>query len=312
MNVIHWLKRHFIPHEHNGYRPHSLRTRSVIFVLSLICIIEASFLLQSFYVQKTGFFASILQNVLISETNSSREARDMTFLNESALLDAAAKMKAEDMASKSYFAHFSPEGIDPWYWMKKVGYEYSYAGENLAINFSDSEDVIKAWLNSPTHRENMLNRHFTEIGIGIAKGTYENKETIFIVQMFGKPVQPQVSVVPVSVVPTSPPSIENVATRAISNENNQPIVLGETSQAFQETSPASLLTWKVVTSPKKISNYLYAVLMIIVLIALLLNVVIKTKIQHPQLILNGLALLVILNTVLILNHYLALANATIF
>ncbi|TSA44603.1 CAP domain-containing protein [bacterium] len=294
------LKKYFIPHEGNNFKPHSLRTGSVIFILTLVLIIEAGFLLQSLYVQKTGLFASILQNVLVSETNGSRQVEDIPSLKENGLLDTAAKMKAEDMASKSYFAHTSPDGIDPWYWISKAGYKYSYAGENLAINFSDSIDVIKAWLNSPAHRENMLSQHFTEIGIGIAKGTYENKETIFIVQMFGKPVQP-----PIVASNGGPTAVENIATSAISNSNNQPVVLGE-------TSPASLLTQKAITSPKTVSNYLYAVLMMIVSIALLLNVVIEARIQHPRLIISGVALLVILNAALILNHYLAFANAAIF
>jgi hypothetical protein len=158
---INWFKKYFIPHEHNGYRPHFLRTGSVVLVLALILVIEACFLLQSLYVRKTDLFASILQNVLVSETNGSRQSTNLISLKESALLDAAAKMKAEDMASKGYFAHVSPDGIDPWYWISKAGYKYSYAGENLAVNFSDSEDVIKAWLNSPTHRANILDAHFT-------------------------------------------------------------------------------------------------------------------------------------------------------
>ncbi|MGC9610944.1 MAG: CAP domain-containing protein [Minisyncoccia bacterium] len=298
------LKKYFIPHEGNEFKPHSLRAESAIFALTLILIIEACFLLQSFYIQKTGLYASILQNVLVSETNDSRQSGNLFSLKESALLDTAAKMKAEDMASKGYFAHVSPDGIDPWYWISKAGYKYSYAGENLAINFSDSEDVIKAWLNSPAHRDNILDAHFTEIGIGIAKGTYRGKETIFIAQMFGRPVKSQVSV-----LPKSSPSI---ATSAISNSNNQPIVLGETSQVLGEASPVSLLTQKAVTSPNTVSNYLYAVLMIIVSIALLLNVAIRAKIQHPRLILNGVALLVILNAALILNSYLAFENAAIF
>ena len=128
--------------------------------------------------------------------------------------------------------------------------------------------------------------------------------------MFGKPVQSQVSALPQllpSIVASNggPAAVKNVATSVVSNENSQPIVLGETSSA-------SLLTQKVITSPKTTSNYLYAVLMMIVSIALLLNVVIKPKIQHPRLILNGVALLVILNAALILNHYLAFANAAIF
>ena len=62
-------------------------------------------------------------------------------------------MKAQDMATLGYFAHVSPDGKTPWYWIEKVGYDYQYAGENLAINFSDSKDVTNAWMASPLHKE---------------------------------------------------------------------------------------------------------------------------------------------------------------
>jgi hypothetical protein len=196
MSIKHWIKKYFIPHERNDHRPHLLRTESAVFVLLMILIIEVSFMVQPIFFQKTGLFASILQNVLVSETNSSRQSENLSLLKENSLLDAAAKMKAEDMASKGYFAHISPEGLAPWHWMKQTGYNYTYAGENLAINFSDSEDVIKAWLNSPAHRENLFSRHFTEIGIATARGTYEGRETIFVVQMFGAPAQLPTTVLP--------------------------------------------------------------------------------------------------------------------
>ncbi|MEK7626797.1 MAG: CAP domain-containing protein [Patescibacteria group bacterium] len=304
------LKKYFIPHEGNDFKPHSLRTGSAVFVLALILVVEACFFLQSLYIRKTSFFASILQNVLVSETNGSRQSSNLFSLKESGLLNVAAKMKAEDMASKGYFAHVSPDGVDPWYWINKAGYKYSYAGENLAINFSDSDDVIKAWLNSPAHRDNILNAHFTEIGIGIAKGMYEGKETVFIAQMFGKPVKSQVSVPPrsfpsVTVSGEEPASVKNIATSVVPDDNSRPVVLGE-------TSPVSLLVWTAATSPKIVSNNLYAFLMIIIAIALLLNVAIRPRIQHPRLVLNGVSLLVILNAFLILNNYLAFVNARIF
>ena len=88
------------------------------------------------------------------------------------------------MAEKGYFAHTSPEGVAPWHWLKQVGYEYSYAGENLAIRFSDSDKLVQAWLSSPTHRANILKENFTHIGVGVATGTYQGKETLFVAQFF--------------------------------------------------------------------------------------------------------------------------------
>jgi len=104
-------------------------------------------------------------------------------------LDAAAKQKAEDMFQNNYFSHFSPTGVSPWYWINKSGYNYHYAGENLAMNFIDSEEVVRAWLNSPGHRENLLNKNYQDIGIAVLPADF-SKQGInqpIVVQLFGSP-----------------------------------------------------------------------------------------------------------------------------
>ncbi len=63
------------------------------------------------------------------------------------VLERAAQAKADDMAAKSYFSHNSPDGVTPWFWLNQAGYVFTYAGENLAANFSDSIDVEKlGWI----------------------------------------------------------------------------------------------------------------------------------------------------------------------
>ena len=103
------------------------------------------------------------------------------------MLARGAQLKADDMASKGYFSHTGPDGSAPWKWFQAAGYRYEYAGENLAVNFNESEDVVDAWLKSPTHRANIMKANFTEVGIGVATGTYKGKEATFVVQFFGKP-----------------------------------------------------------------------------------------------------------------------------
>lgn len=94
-------------------------------------------------------------------------------------------MKAEDMVRDGYFSHIAKDGKNPWYWIKEAGYRFKYAGENLAVLFDSANDIEKAWLNSPSHRENILNSKFTEIGVGIATGTYKGVETHYVVEIFG-------------------------------------------------------------------------------------------------------------------------------
>jgi hypothetical protein len=109
------------------------------------------------------------------------------------------------MASKGYFEHTSPQGLTPWYWFENVGYNFSYAGENLAVNFSDSRDVTNAWMNSPEHRANILSGDFTQIGIATAQGVYNGQQVVFVVEEFGTP-----AAAPVAFVNTA--SVQSVAT----------------------------------------------------------------------------------------------------
>jgi hypothetical protein len=75
-----------------------------------------------------------------------------------------------------------------------------HAGENLAIHFTDSSDVVGAWMDSPTHRANIMNGNYTEIGVGTAEGTYEGFKTMYVVQLFGTPALSTVASIATPVV----------------------------------------------------------------------------------------------------------------
>jgi uncharacterized protein YkwD len=124
---------------------------------------------------------------IIALANIDRYAYGEHKVVEDPLLDYAAQLKANDMAAKGYFSHVDPSGNAPWMWFKKVGYYYWSAGENLAVNFNDSLAVNSAWMNSPTHRANLLTSSYSRMGIGIAHGTYLGKPATFIVQFFANP-----------------------------------------------------------------------------------------------------------------------------
>ncbi|MFN3188580.1 MAG: CAP domain-containing protein [Candidatus Paceibacteria bacterium] len=150
---------------------------------------------------------AVLPGVVATLTNAEREKYAVAPLSRSATLDAAAKMKAEHMAAEEYFAHDSPGGITPWYWFERAGYVYAHAGENLAIHFQDSDEVVKAWMNSPTHKANVIGAQYTEIGIGTAKGKYRGHPTVFVVQLFGTPAKRPVVVAPPPAEPVTVPEV---------------------------------------------------------------------------------------------------------
>lgn len=141
-----------------------------------------------------AYSSAITSLNVINLTNQSRMAFNLSHLSESVLLVQAAQAKANDMADKGYFSHQSPDGRTPWDFIQSTGYNYLTAGENLAVNFSEAESIEDAWMNSPGHKANILNKNFEEIGIGIAQGQFQGHTATFVVQMFGVPVEQKISI----------------------------------------------------------------------------------------------------------------------
>lgn len=132
----------------------------------------------------------LLQSKIITETNlQRRENGSLSLLKENAKLDQAASAKANDMFLNQYFEHVSLSGVGPGELVQGYNYNYIVVGENLILgNFSSEKEVVQDWMNSPGHRENILNNRFTEIGVAVIKGTYKG-ETVWIgVQEFGLPL----------------------------------------------------------------------------------------------------------------------------
>ena len=157
-------------------------------LIAIVFAVELLYLASSFILLPTSdYFAAIFASVLVEQTNDERSIAKLGSLAINQKIVAAAQMKADDMATREYFSHVTPDGENSWYWFRQVGYNYAAAGENLAVNFTDSKDVTEAWMQSPTHRSNIMGENYTEIGIATAHGSYKGKDAIFVVQMFGRP-----------------------------------------------------------------------------------------------------------------------------
>lgn len=191
--MIKIFKHTFIPHEQNDYKPHFFREKSVAIILAVSIFLLAISFGANYYIKSKNLISTVLPAVLVDLTNEARQDDGKLALEKNILLENAASLKAEDMATYSYFAHTSPMGITPWHWFSQVGYSFVYAGENLAVDFNESTDVERAWLRSPTHKANILNNKFTEIGIAVKEGYFEGHPTIYVVQMFGTPAFSQVT-----------------------------------------------------------------------------------------------------------------------
>jgi hypothetical protein len=123
---------------------------------------------------------------IITETNKIRISHNLPELKINNNLTNAAILKLNDMTTNNYFAHINPQGLEPWFWIEKSGYNYTHAGENLAFGFYNAKETLNAWMNSPTHRENILNLNYKDIGVAVAKVKINQTEGFLIVQMFGK------------------------------------------------------------------------------------------------------------------------------
>jgi len=116
---------------------------------------------------------------IIDQVNKERVTRDLAPLETNEQLENAAYNKSIDMITRNYFEHYA-HGLTPWSFIIAQGYDYTVAGENLAMGFDSSEGVVNAWMNSPAHRANILNPEFEEIGVGVVKGEYtENNQKMY-------------------------------------------------------------------------------------------------------------------------------------
>ena len=226
--LIQKFKKYFVPHPGNDHRPHILRPRAIAFVFIVMLVAESTFIFGSTYIMPRVRLLGIIEaNALVDETNQQRATNGFGALQENALLDQAAQDKANDMAANSYFAHTSPSGVTPWSWFEKVGYQFSYAGENLAVDFSNSQDVTNAWMNSPEHRANILNNNFTQIGMATAQGTLDGHSAIFVVEEFGTPASAPLSFVNTAAAasvasPAAPVTVAPAKTTTVAKSSLKP------------------------------------------------------------------------------------------
>ncbi len=309
--MIKLLKKHFIPHEANDHRPYFLRRESIRNLLILIICCElTTFVLplvsnSTGWSQKNSQLATVLPAILATLTNQERQAQKLQPLATDPALTQAAELKAQDMAKNGYFAHTSPTGLTPWYWLETVGYKYQYAGENLAINFNDSKDVTQAWMNSPTHKANIIKDKYTHIGTGIATGLYRGKTAVFVAQVYARPLTPT----------QGAKTVTHVSANTLGGKINtvEQKVLGAESEITElpvdgpiQSTDTDITWWNILSSsPRNTTQTILSFLFCIVSLALILNSVIRIKKHHRDLAIGGLLVLSVIGLLLILNSYIS-------
>jgi len=178
----------FFPHPHNNHKAKVLWPRSIVVLIGLFImgrsIVDITIGLLPGVL---GYASQIDPSRVIELTNNERLNAGLTIVKQNQELSQAAQAKAADMFAHNYWAHLSPTGTEPWSFITSSGYKYQHAGENLARDFGNPSDIVKAWMASPTHRQNLLDSRYKDIGIAVMDGYLNGVETTLVVQIFGTP-----------------------------------------------------------------------------------------------------------------------------
>lgn len=301
--LIKHLERLFIPNAKNEWKPHIFKPKNLFRLAVVLLIIKFLIFSLIFYFPRTSHFAVVVSSDLVELANKERMASGLKPLVINQQLVQAAQSKAEDMLNQDYFAHTSPVGVTPWYWLEKAGYKYTAAGENLARNFTDSNYVHQAWMDSASHKANILNKNYQEIGIAVVEGELNGEKTVLAVEFFGKAAKPaaEKETKPAPVVAVSDTKIE---VKPIVSET-QPFIKGEEvslkgPDVFKERG----ILREIIEEPKNIigtiteksepvAQEIYIIILGLISLVLMLSIFINIKVQYPKMIFTVVIFLIL-------------------
>lgn len=211
----------FIPSETNNFKAKLLHLDFLTFYLFLAIsfgLLYSKTVLSVFYQGAVlGATTDITAEKLFELTNKERIKYGLLPLKYNQTLANAAYEKAQNMLKLNYWSHYAPDGTTPWDFFMSSGYKYKYAGENLAKDFALDEVIVAAWMDSKTHKENILRKEYEEIGFAVVDGYLNSHQTTLVVQMFGAPLEKKIQ--PVSI------KLENTTSPVLGNTKNyQPLI----------------------------------------------------------------------------------------
>ena len=316
------LKDFFVPYAGNGHRPRALRPKSLVTYATVALLVKAAATGFLFFTYPTpASLSAIVTERMIELINEARTESGVATLAPSQLLTEAAQAKGADMIDRDYFAHDTPEGKRPWQWINRQQYDYVNAGENLAMDFVSAEVVQAALMQSPSHRKNIVNPKYQEVGIAVLHGELNGRETILLVEFFGTQRKDTRVATTAGTLKTAGPSpkpepanptpVPTAAEQTPTPGETPPVVAGEETEVIAEAAAEEAVseplnqTLIVVGQPQlrsrtlvdrviEYSNVFFLALLVFVIITLFLNIVIKIRIQHPAVILQTVAVVALL------------------
>lgn len=257
---FHWHHL-FVPHEHNNHRAWIVQAPGIALLIGFY-FLNQQFIKFFNYIQPgiLGYSSEITTQKVVELTNKERQKQGLAPLEYNSVLSISATKKAQDMFKSNYWAHVSPTGTTPWDFFKNEQYRYSVAGENLAKDFADTDTMIKAWMNSPTHRANILSDKYLQIGIGVVNGTLNGVKTTLVVQHFATPL-----VIPSIAGDSDIPTIQATEEVSILAEDNDGTV------------------YQPVISPLSVTKIIGALIFALVIVTLIIDGYLTITRQTPRL-----------------------------
>lgn len=319
------IKGIFIPYEGNNHKPKVLRPKSLISYALIAIVIKLAVTGFLFVTYPTpAELAAIISSNMIALVNESRVEAGVEPLKENLILGTFAQSKGQDMITRDYFAHNTPEGKRPWQWIDRSEYDYVYAGENLAMDFSSAEVVHVAFMKSPTHRKNILNPKYKEVGMAVLKGEMNGHETILLVEFFGtqrkdlstlastKPIPAEPGIQqPTPVAPDTSIVVDEEIPVGIAGEETSSLVEEVIESASVGSAAEGVIV--VVTDQKtskalvdlviEYSNIFFIAFLIFILISFALNIFVKVRVQHTSVILQSIVVIALLVAMILVKFH---------
>lgn len=281
----------FTPQASNNHRPRVLHVEGLAIFVALVLGAQT---LVTFFSKTSlpvpsilGFSSSITASQVVEQTNRQRATLGLAPLTMNTQLNAAALSKGNNMCSEQYWAHISPSGTTPWVFMKNAGYRYSVAGENLARDFSDTGSMIWAWMASPTHKANIVNGKYKEIGVAVIDCNLLGHDTALVVQMFGSQVVSPVAVKPQVAAPSRPEQKESNGAQDIfaipsesptpqqeehvAGENTIPTLIANADPSIVLSTPVPTSSYSPIFSPLQVMKAVLISVLITILFVLCID-----------------------------------------
>lgn len=213
------FKQYFIPSEDNEHKPKILRTKSLAIIVVALIIIKMSVAGYLFCIYPNqARMSELITKQIMELINIDRKSEGVNELANNFALNESALEKAQDMVEKGYFAHESPDGRMPWNFINRSEYAYLFAGENLAMNFTSAQAAHNALMLSETHKKNILNQRYTDVGLAVLSGEIEGKRTNVLVQIFGSTSSTKLAIAPAVKEPAVPKQTATLPVNTIKQE----------------------------------------------------------------------------------------------